>query len=159
MTLVENFGELRVPDTHSPFVPYFCLCVISPYTNYHFLVFEYCKGFFDRKVHGKPRVHFGSMSRRISAIENILVELSCKITSKSMNLGRIYLHFEFKSIKHLHTLFTILLQIFVFFGIWVRTMSKSKYRSWLITTGEVGRVNFDHIRQFKWVKLLINRNS
>ena len=99
------------------------------------------------------------MSLWIGAIEYILVQFSCEVSCESMDLRLLLLHCECDSIEHFHRLLVVLWQFLVFLSVRVWNVSKCEYWLGLVTTWKVSRVDLYNVWQFKWVMLLVQRNT
>ena len=76
--------------------------VVAPNTDADLLAFEGNDGLLDREVHREPAVHTWRVLGRICAIENVLVELRCEVSSEAMDLTLLLLDCEVNSIILAH---------------------------------------------------------
>jgi hypothetical protein len=96
-------------------------------------------------------MHARGVHTWVRAIEDILVELSCEVTSETMNFSLILLHSEDYFIEFLHACtlaLTIPRYVFIdlfIFSLRVRQVSECKYLLGLLTAGERSREYSDNV--------------
>lgn len=151
--------ENWIVDTHRPFVPYFRLGVVSPDADAYFLTLEDDERLFHWEIQGEPTVHAWGVHWWIGAVENVLVEFSCEVPTKSMNLTLFFLNCKNNPIIFLQALLLTLCFTLEFFLIRVWQMSESEYFPSLIPTWESCWVDLHDVRELEGIQLLGNWHS
>lgn len=83
-------------------------------------------------------MHAWGVGLGVRAVEDILVQLSCKVTSEAMDLRLFLSNLEGNSVEHLHALLVSLWQFSILFSVWIGTVSEGKHWLRFIPTRIVG---------------------
>ena len=142
-------------QSQRPFVPNLRVGVVAPDLNLDNLALSNNHWRPDREVKWEPTLHTWGMLARVNAIEDILVELCCKVASKAMYFGLGFLHSEIDTAIFPERLVLSLRQVLELINIGVRQVSKSEHilASW--ATGIASRVYLHNVGKFIRMVLLL----
>ena len=80
-------GSTTLEKRHCPLIPNLRIGIVAPDLNLNNLALTYYDRYTDGEVEREPRLHRWCMLLRLNAVENILVQLSGKVPSESMQLS------------------------------------------------------------------------